>query len=576
MWNLWHNGAVKQTLALNILKSGRNVFLTGEPGSGKTYVINQYVDYLHSHGIKPAVTASTGIAATHIGGMTIHSWSGIGIRDALSKAEIRTIAGNDYVKKRVEPAKVLIIDEISMLAPNVLQMIDAICREIKKNDQPFGGVQVVLVGDFFQLPPVIKRRQTSEFSQENIFDEAISRFAYESPIWESANFVTCYITEQYRQDDPDLVAVLSKIRTDSFDNLALEFIGSRKTDMQNVPNGAPKLYSHNIDVDRVNDLMLAKIDQQEKKFVMYCSGHDALVNAMKKGCLSPEILNLKIGASVMFTKNNQKEGYVNGTLGVIDGFNKKSDLPIVKTRNGQKIEVDYAEWLVEEDGKIKGRLSQIPLRLAWAITVHKSQGISLDEAIIDLSKVFEYGQGYVAISRVKRLSGVYILGWNEMAFMVDPQVLKKDKEFRVQSDETEKIYTKMSEKEIKYQQNEFIILCEGEIDITKVVTNVKKPKISTYDETLKLWKKGKDISEIAKIRNLADQTIWSHIEHLVEKNLIKRSELMRIAKPKLKKDFKKIQATFKKLNTDKLTPVYEYFWGEYSYNDIKLAKMMRR
>ena len=286
-----HNGIMNQTQALKILKSGANVFLTGEPGSGKTFVINKYVEYLQSHGIKPAVTASTGIAATHIGGMTIHSWSGIGIKNSLNQGELRFIATNDYVKKRVGLANVLIIDEISMLPPFALEMINSICQEVKDSSQPFGGMQVVLVGDFFQLPPVTKR-VVNEFSQENIFNEdgKVPRFAYDSPIWQETEFLTCYITEQYRQDDTDLVSVLSKIRTNNFDGVALSHIQKRKIDPLNLPEFAPKLYSHNIDVDRVNDLMLAKIPGENKLFTMVSMGHDALVNVMKKGCLSPENL----------------------------------------------------------------------------------------------------------------------------------------------------------------------------------------------------------------------------------------------------------------------------------------------
>lgn len=428
-----------QKQALQILKSGANVFLTGEPGSGKTYVINQFVSYLKSKKIKPAITASTGIAATHIGGTTIHSWSGIGIKESLNKSEINNIIGNDYVYIRVKKAKVLIIDEISMLPPNTLQMIDAICRGIKLKQLPFGGIQVVVVGDFFQLPPV-RKNLCDDFSQKNLFEKMSNRFAYHSQIWQQAEFITCYISEQHRQDDLNLISILLKIRNNSFDELSLSHIQKRQVNSRKIPKHIPKLFSHNLDVDRINDFMLAKIPGEAQYFPMITKGHKSLISAMKKGCLSPENLFLKIGASVMFTKNNKKEGFVNGTLGIIEGFDSETEQPIVRLRSGQKIKTSYADWTVEEDGKIKGRLSQIPLRLAWAITVHKSHGISLDEAVIDLSKVFEFGQGYVAISRVKRLSGIYILGWNEMAFQVDPEVLEKDEEFRAQSAMAEKMF----------------------------------------------------------------------------------------------------------------------------------------
>lgn len=562
---------MNQSLALKILQSGSNVFLTGEPGSGKTFVINQYVAYLRSHKIKTAVTASTGIAATHIGGTTIHSWSGIGIKNQLSSYDLRNIATNTYVKKRINSAKVLIIDEISMLPPETLQMIDSICREIKKRPEPFGGMQVILVGDFFQLPP-INKKIISENSQENLFEESPARFAYNTQIWQQAEFVTCYISEQHRQDDQDLVSLLSKIRNNSFDELSFDHIKSRKVDSHNASDSAPKLFSHNIDVDIINDQMLNKIESEGKRFTMTTKGHEALIATMKKGCLSPDNLILKIGACVMFTKNNPNEGYVNGTLGVVEDFDLDSGLPIVKTRDGRKIEARYADWVIEEDGKIKGTLTQIPLRLAWAITVHKSQGISLDEAVIDLSKVFEYGQGYVAISRVKRLSGVHILGWNDMAFQVDPEVLKEDISFRMQSENAEKLFSSFSDDEINKLKNEFIINCEGEINASNVSSDSNQ-KANTCKATLALWNEGKQISQIAEIRNLSEKTILGHIEKLIKNNDIEKSDISQIISANISKDISKIQNAFKKLDTDKLKPVFEYFDGKYSYEDLRLVKI---
>lgn len=564
---------MNQAQALKILKSGANVFLTGEPGSGKTYVINQYVAYLNSHGIKPAVTASTGIAATHIGGMTIHSWSGIGIKNRLSGHDLRNIATNGYVKKRVLAAKVLIIDEISMLPPETLQMIDAICREVKQSSQPFGGLQVVLVGDFFQLPPVVRSRG-DDFSQETLFgDEVPARFAYDSPVWEAAEFTTCYVTEQHRQDDNDLVSILSRIRGNRFDDISLDFIQKRKFSLESVPSNVPKLFSHNIDVDSVNDRMLAKIPGEAEHFPMIAKGHEALIGVMKKGCLSPENLFLKVGAAVMFTKNNPKEGYVNGTLGIVEAFDDKDDLPIIKTRDGHAIKASYSEWVVEEEGKIKGRISQLPLRLAWAITVHKSQGISLDEAVIDLSKVFEFGQGYVAISRVKRLSGIYILGWNDMAFQVDPEILEKDKEFSIYSASAERLFSQIPESDQAKLENEFIIKCDGEIDIADVVLDKKKVKVSTHDETFKLWNDGLNLAQIAETRSLSEKTVLSHVEDLVKGEKIKAEELSRIIPPNLIKALPEIEAAFKELKTSKLTPIFKYFKSKFSYDELKLARM---
>ncbi|MBI4919757.1 AAA family ATPase [Candidatus Azambacteria bacterium] len=432
-----------QSQALSILKSGVNVFLTGEPGSGKTHTVNEYATYLRVRGIEPAITASTGIAATHIGGMTIHSWSGIGIKTRLRKYDLDKIAANKRIVKHVQRAKTLIIDEVSMLSPGTLDMVDAVCREIKQSSEPFGGIQIVLVGDFFQLPPIVKTEvgdntQTALISAKGGSalgrEESQARFAYYSPAWKRANLNVCYLTEQYRQDDDNYLALLSAIRNNIFDGDHLSCIETRKINPHAAPTGVPKLFSHNADVDRVNNEVLAKLSGKPQTFSMSSQGQDALISALKKGCLSPETLYLKIGAAVMFTKNSLKGIFANGTLGAVEEFDKENGYPIVRTRNGRRIKVEPMDWAVEEDNKIRARITQLPLRLAWAITVHKSQGMSLDEAVMDLSSVFEFGQGYVALSRVRRLSGLYLLGWNEQAFRVHPYVLIKDAEFRAQSD----------------------------------------------------------------------------------------------------------------------------------------------
>ena len=457
-----------QKEALDILKTGANVFLTGEPGAGKTYTINEYVNYLRDREVEVAITASTGIAATHIGGMTIHSWSGIGIKRKFDKYDLDRITSNEYVSKRIRRAKVLVIDEVSMLSSDTLSMVEAVCREVKQNDEAFGGLQIIFVGDFFQLPPIIKKEEESP-QIKLIKNKSEAIFACDSRAWKNSKPITCYITEQYRQDDADFLSILSAIRANTFDKNHLQKIQSRKIEKTKLPKNAPKLFSHNINVDFVNTETLSKIEKETKIFEMLSQGPDALVAVMKKGCLSPEKLELKIGAEVMFTKNNQKEGFVNGTLGTVVDFGKNSKYPIVKTRNGRTIEVEPMEWTVEENGKIRARINQIPLRLAWAITVHKSQGMSMDSAIMDLSEVFEYGQGYVALSRVRRLSGLYILGLNEKAFKVHPDILLKDKTFREESQEAGKIFGKIFPAELAKMYDNFILASGGKLK------KIKKP-----------------------------------------------------------------------------------------------------
>ncbi|MDO8505743.1 MAG: AAA family ATPase [bacterium] len=566
---------MNQEQALAILKTGANVFLTGEPGAGKTHTVNAYVSYLRSRGVEPAITASTGIAATHIGGMTIHSWSGIGIARKLDKSDLRSIATSKYIAPRATRTRVLIIDEVSMLAPETLTMVDMVCRAIKENSQPFGGLQVVFVGDFFQLPPVQKFEE-SDTTQVALLTETVGRFAYESSAWARANPTVCYLTEQYRQDDQEFLSVLTAIRRNEFNEDHARSIESRKITRERAPEHAPKLFTHNADVDRVNANMLAKLQGAPHEFSMSSQGKSALVSALKKGCLSPETLYLKVGASVMCTKNNPKEGFVNGTLGTITGFSKESGAPIIKIRNGRQIEIEPMDWIVEDNGMVRARITQFPLRLAWAITVHKSQGMSMDEAVMDLSGVFEFGQGYVALSRVRRLSGLHLLGWNERAFSVHPDVLSQDESWRAQSSQSGQALSEMSQDEIKTTHDNFIIKCGGTLDVVgaRRPADARGKKTDTLDSTLALWQSGKAISEIAQARAMSPHTIFGHIEELVEKEKIRREELSRLLTPALTAALSKIHTAFQELDTKKLSPVFEKLNGSYSYDDLRIARML--
>ncbi|MDQ5949709.1 MAG: ATP-dependent helicase, partial [Patescibacteria group bacterium] len=489
-----------QAQALTILKTGANVFLTGEPGAGKTFVINQCVSHLKACGVEVAITASTGIASTHIGGMTIHSWSGIGVREMLTPQDLDKIASSEYISRRVRRAKVLVIDEISMLGPNTIDMVDMVCKEVRQSTEVFGGLQVVFIGDFFQLPP-IEKRKWNEDDQSELFEDEVAprpRFAYDSNSWKSATPIVCYLTEQHRQEDDIFLSVLSAIRAGSFGGTELGHITTRKIPVEKISKDTLRLFSHNADVDRVNNEMLERISAPKKLFPMTSHGHEILVAILKKGCMSPESLILKVGAQVMCTKNNQKAGYVNGTIGELVGFQNGTQYPIIKTRDEKEIVIEPMDWMVEENGKIKASISQFPLRLAWAITVHKSQGMSLDEAVIDLSSVFEFGQGYVALSRVRRLDGIHLIGWNERAFQVHPEIAEIDEKFKMASEEAEEGFEKLSKEDIEKMHRNFISASGGVMrEVADKSEKQEFKKAHTTEITLALWKEGQTLEEIA-------------------------------------------------------------------------------
>lgn len=438
-----------QATALAILKTGTNVFLTGEPGSGKTYVVNHYIRYLRAHGINVAITASTGIAATHLSGVTIHSWSGIGIRKILTDRDLQYLTGSERLSKKIRATHVLIIDEISMLEASTLDLVERVCRTLRGRPEPFGGLQVVVVGDFFQLPPIQKT------------DEADAQFAFAAAAWGDALFEVCYLTEQHRQSDAALTSVLAGIRGGGLAAQALAHLTSRRVAHHDDTIVPTKLYTHNADVDRINAGKLSQLRGESRVFTMTTKGAKAKVEQLIRGCLSPERLELKIGAAVMCTRNNPELGFVNGTLGTVVDFDQAEGYPIITTRLGRTMKIPPTEWKIEEGEKLTAVITQIPLRLAWAITVHKSQGMSLDAAVMDLSRSFAYGQGYVALSRVRTLAGLFLLGWNERALMIDPRIQEHDSATQAKSAQTERAWQSTTEADQKKQQAGFIGLCGG-------------------------------------------------------------------------------------------------------------------
>lgn len=543
-----------QKQALLILKTGVNVFLTGEPGSGKTFVINQYIRYLRRHKLKVAVTASTGIAATHIGGITIHSFSGIGVRKFLSDREFALLRAKPHITKRIENTNVLIIDEISMLDAQTITLIDLVFKKIRYSDEPFGGMQIVFVGDFFQLPPIVKHTE----------DVA---FAFESPAWDLAKPVVCYLNEQHRQMDSDFSQLLLSIRTgnklhETFSVLSVKQIHSPDTN-------CTQLYSHNIDVDALNTKKLNELSGKTYEFPMITHGRKNGVEQLKKGCLSPEMLTLKIGAKVMFTKNNFEVGFVNGTLGEV--IDVKDSLPIVLTSENREIAVKPMDWVIEENDKIKASITQIPLRLAWAITVHKSQGMTLDEAVIDLSDAFEYGQGYVAISRVKSLQGLSLLGINQRALETHPLIQKHDHFFKLRSQKAAQLATQYTSDEFRQKHHDFILRCGG--SLKKVTEKVQSEK-STYDQTLELFQKGLSIEQIAAERGVRPATIINHIEKLRKENRISSQEVVHLIPKKVMEQLPKILELFREKEDLHLSPVFEKLKGKFSYDELRLARMI--
>jgi ATP-dependent exoDNAse (exonuclease V) alpha subunit len=409
-----------QEEALAIMESGASVLLTGAAGSGKTYVLNQYIQRARRKGKSVAVTATTGLAATHLNGTTIHSWSGIGVHSEFDKSLTNKLGKTR--QEIINKADILIIDEISMLHDFRLDMVDQVLRSVRESNEPFGGIQVILSGDFFQLPPI------------NRVGERTGSFVTGSQVWSQNVFTVCYLETQFRQIyDESYAAILNGIRAGVLTRQQLKALEDRTFASDDPFTTRTHLLTMNIDVDEVNNKKLETIDGSVHEYQMETHGKARYVEQLQRACLAPQLLRLKRGAQVMCLKNAQDHKYVNGTLGQVVGFEDVTDYPIIQVTDGRKITVRTESWELMDGEVRRATIMQLPLRLAWAITVHKSQGMTLDAARIDLSRAFVEGMGYVALSRVRSIKHLLLDGMNGVALRVSPLARQIDSELRARS-----------------------------------------------------------------------------------------------------------------------------------------------
>lgn len=415
-----HGAKMDQELALAILLSGRSALLTGAAGTGKTYLLNTFIAQARKRGKKVSVTATTGLAATHLGGNTIHSWSGIGVSDHLPNNFFERLSKTrrDVISK----TDVLIIDEISMLHDFRLDMIDKVLRTVRENDQPFGGIQLVMSGDFFQLPPV------------NRPNEQGGGFVVYSDAWQELRPAVLYLERQYRQNDDRLLEILTALRTGDVRRRHVEALLAR-TKIEPPDGDITELHTVNVDVDDINIQKLAELPGEERSYQQTTTGSKIYVENLQRSVLAPENLAIKLGALVMAVKNSPQKLYANGSIGTVVDFEPLTEYPVVEFRDGRRVTMVPDVWELRDGERKRASISQVPLRLAWAITVHKSQGMTLDAAKIDLRKAFVEGMGYVALSRVRDLDNLYLYGINRRALEVSPDALAIDEVLRQASRE---------------------------------------------------------------------------------------------------------------------------------------------
>lgn len=638
---------MKQSTALDILKTGHNVFLTGSAGAGKTYTLNQYIHYLQARQVPVAITASTGIAATHMNGTTIHSWSGIGIRMTMEDKQISQLKSKKSLKERLEQTQVLIIDEISMLHAKQLDLINQVLKVVRNNDKAFGGIQVVLSGDFFQLPPVGERGESNR-----------DKFAFMSKAWLEAQLHVCYLTEQHRQqkntsNSLSLNDILNQIRQASVTHDAIEVL--HDSQHNHIGQIRTRLYTHNVNVNSINDTQLSHLTGEAQVYHAMANGDPKLIDMLKKSVRPPDELTLKIGAKVMFVKNIPDLSVCNGTMGEVVKFvttndknepmpkhdasqtdasltenltskpndelakqtedgakddDAKDDEKIIKTKypvirlnTGREVIATPEQWVVEDEiGLPLATYWQVPLSLAWAITVHKSQGMTLDAAEIDLRNTFELGQGYVALSRLTDLSGLKLLGFNQTSLNLDPLARGADKRFLELSAEVQATYDELDKDAITQAHQNFVIQCGGTNDSAVIADHQKKQEQkkqqqqkkehlsnqsvitdSTIDITKRLLAQSLTIAETAQERKLAQATIMRHLQAIKEEDPNFPCEHLR-PNDKLVTDVYQAYDAIMAINDPndfdqqgniKLKPIFDRLHERVSYNDIRLALIFK-
>jgi len=479
-------------MALEVMLSGESVLLTGPAGAGKTFVLNQFIRIAKGEGKHVSVTATTGLAAMHLGGTTIHSWSGIGVSDELQPNFIEYMAKGR--REIIEKTDVLIIDEVSMLHDFRLDMIDEVCRIVRKKDEPFGGIQLIMSGDFFQLPPI------------NRGDSRAGGFVVNSKVWQELDPAICYLEEQYRQDDQELLDILNAMRAGELNRGHAEKLLARVGIEPDDDDVITELHTVNVDVDKLNDARLDLLDGDELFYSQTTTGGKNYVENLQRSVLAPATLRLKKGALVMAVKNSLDRKYVNGSLGTVIDFEAGTEYPVVEFRNGKVVTMSPDTWELRDGEKKRASITQIPLRLAWAITVHKSQGMTLDAAKIDLRKAFVEGMGYVALSRVKNLHSLYLSGINQMALRVseDAQTIdvllrdkaaRDNKRFAYLDDASKKRKAELPKKSVKASG-----WTEKIAKMRETHPNAYKPWEAAQDSLLKeKFQNGATIKELSKL-----------------------------------------------------------------------------
>lgn len=404
------NPQQKKTLK-TLLTTKANLFITGAAGSGKSHVIKMFREIKKMQQEQVPMVASTGAAALLVNGVTFNSYFGLGIMAGGSEATIAQAMKNRGVCERIIFTDTVIIDEISMISGTTFETANLLCQKVRRNTKFFGGMRVIAVGDFFQLGP---------YSETEAPD-----WIFDSKAWKNSKIKKIELTTVMRTKDKKFLEILSKVRQGKVDAKVKKFLNDHLA--KNMKNfDGPRIFSRNREVDTYNLSQLKILETPLVQSKTQYVGEDFAISKLKEQLVVPENLMFKKGALVMMRVNNFQEGYINGTIGHIIGISP--DVLTIRKLSGEVIHVKKHIFdFLNGNGEVLARAKNFPLTLAWAITIHKSQGASMDKALISLDRLWLHGQAYTALSRLSSSEGLFITKWDKSSFIVDKKVMKKFK-----------------------------------------------------------------------------------------------------------------------------------------------------
>ena len=527
--------------AIELVMEGKSLFITGKAGTGKTQLLKEIVSRLEAKKRYVAVTAPTGIAAHNADGVTIHSFIHLPLSPYLPGVKIpRLYDLNEDEVRVVRQLQVLIIDEVSMVRCDMMDAADDILRHYRNSKEPFGGVQVVMFGDLFQLMPV-----ADEEEEEQLMEYYESLYFFGSKVMERLDYTMLELKKIYRQDKRSFVRLLNKIRWGRINAVTQEKLDRLFRRDYKVSEGSHQiiLTTHNRKSKRINRQKLEAMEGQEWDYQAYTEG-----SFPSQEYPTNFHLNLKVGARVMFLRNS--DDYFNGMLGTVVALGDES-IEVKADENGRIIHVKRSTWdfnryhlntkTKELEVERVATFKQYPLKLAWAITIHKSQGLTFDEVVIDAGKAFAAGQVYVALSRCRRLDKIVLMS------RITPKAVMMDQSVRGYLNSVKRVEV----------EDEEAPAPKIERKIIKLSGTVKK--------TLTAYQKGCSPEEIAKRRGVTLGTIYDHLCQLIAAGEVSVYDVVS------KEDVALVASARKKADSDRLSLIKVYLPQEMTYETIKLA-----